>query len=264
MALIDYDLFRGEIDKVQMAIDRLKEFEPPEGYYLAFSGGKDSVVIKRLAEMSGVKFDAHYSLTTVDPPELVQFIKKYHPDTAWNIPEKPLMQKMLDKKFPPLRQQRWCCEIYKEQGGEGRLIITGIRWAESMRRSKRRMIESCYKDEKKQYFNLIIDWENQDVWDFIKQEKIPYCNLYDEGFKRLGCILCPMATTKHRHKEMERWPKIAEAWRRWCNRLYDEQVGKINKYGRPRFGNFKTGDELFEWWIANKAAQNPDQTVLFE
>jgi len=39
------------------------------GYYLAFSGGKDSIALYRLAEMAGVKFDAHYSMTTIDPPE---------------------------------------------------------------------------------------------------------------------------------------------------------------------------------------------------
>ena len=72
-------------DKVQVAIDRLKTFEPPEGYYLAFSGGKDSVVIKALADMAQVKYDAHYNLTSVDPPELVQFIKTFD-DVQIDIP----------------------------------------------------------------------------------------------------------------------------------------------------------------------------------
>ena len=62
-------------DKVKRAIDRLRTFEPPEGYYLAFSGGKDSQCIYHLAKEAGVKFDAHYNLTTVDPPELVYFIR---------------------------------------------------------------------------------------------------------------------------------------------------------------------------------------------
>lgn len=69
------DLMGNTIDKVQTAIDRLRAFEPEEGYYLAFSGGKDSVVIKAIADMAGVKYDAHYNATTVDPPELVRFIK---------------------------------------------------------------------------------------------------------------------------------------------------------------------------------------------
>ena len=74
MPLIERTLW-GDQDKVQIAIDRLRTFEPPDGYYLAFSGGKDSCVIKALADMAGVHYDAHYSLTTVDPPELVRFIR---------------------------------------------------------------------------------------------------------------------------------------------------------------------------------------------
>ena len=69
MALV-YDDLLGHHDRVAEAIKRLKTFEPPEGYFLAFSGGKDSQAVYHLAKMAGVKFDAHYSLTTVDPPRL--------------------------------------------------------------------------------------------------------------------------------------------------------------------------------------------------
>lgn len=65
---------------VAKAVERLKLFEPSEGYYLAFSGGKDSVCIKALANMAKVKYHAHYNIVGVDPPELVDFIKKHHPD----------------------------------------------------------------------------------------------------------------------------------------------------------------------------------------
>ncbi len=65
-----------EYNKVDIAIQRLRSFEPPEGFYLAHSGGKDSQVIHRLAQMAGVKFDAHFNVTTVDPPELVHFIQE--------------------------------------------------------------------------------------------------------------------------------------------------------------------------------------------
>lgn len=76
-----------EYDKVKVAIARLREFEPPEGYYLAFSGGKDSVVIYDLAVKAGVRFDAHYNLTTVDPPELVKFIKQQYPEVERHRPK---------------------------------------------------------------------------------------------------------------------------------------------------------------------------------
>lgn len=73
-------------EKVQKSIERLKAFEPPEGYYLAFSGGKDSVVCKALLDMSGCKYEAVYRVTSVDPPELVRFIKDQHPDVKRVVP----------------------------------------------------------------------------------------------------------------------------------------------------------------------------------
>ena len=66
--LKSYDLNGNLVDKVQIAIQRLKNFEPPDGYFVAFSGGKDSQCIYHLCEMAGVKFDAYYSVTSVDPP----------------------------------------------------------------------------------------------------------------------------------------------------------------------------------------------------
>ena len=82
--------------KVEVAIERIKQIEPRGGsFYLAFSGGKDSCVIKALADMAGVKYDAVYRVSSVDPPELVRFIYddeekerllKYYKDVpVWNI-----------------------------------------------------------------------------------------------------------------------------------------------------------------------------------
>ena len=85
MALVTETLL-GVEDKVKNSIEALKTFEPPEGYYVAFSGGKDSVVVKALCDMAGVKYDAHYSVTSVDPPELVRFIKEKYPDVSRDIP----------------------------------------------------------------------------------------------------------------------------------------------------------------------------------
>jgi phosphoadenosine phosphosulfate reductase len=292
VSLIEHDLFRGEVDKVKMAIDRFKEFEPEEGYYLAFSGGKDSVVIKRLAQMAGVKFDAHYNVTTVDPPELVHFIKKHHKDVIFHRPKMSLPQRMMDRKFPPMRHLRWCCDEYKEGGGVGRVVATGVRRAESAKRSKRGMIERCLRRGNKRYLNPIIDWGDSDVWDFINGENIPYCSLYDEGFHRLGCVLCPMATIRIKKLEMVRWPKIAASWKRWMIRMFNAYKGeaqevpcpsckihyhntrgkgegceKCNMTGRItrlRFETFDSGEEFFKWWFEGKGRTDPDQMVMFE
>lgn len=130
-------------DKVQAAIERLKCFEPEEGYYVAFSGGKDSQCVYHLCQMAGVKFDAHYAVTSVDPPELVQFIKMHYPD-AWagrthqyhaDGRPKTMWSLIAEKKMPPTRVVRYCCEELKESSGHGRVTVTGVRWAESSNRN---------------------------------------------------------------------------------------------------------------------------------
>ena len=133
--------FNGR-DKVDKAIMRLQAYEPEEGYFLCFSGGKDSSVIKALADMAGVKYDAHYHSTSVDPPELIRFIKDNHPDVIIDFPRdkdgnRITMWNLIPrKKMPPTRLVRYCCKELKEQGGKGRLKVTGVRWAESVNRKK--------------------------------------------------------------------------------------------------------------------------------
>lgn len=259
MSLIEYDFFKGKIDKVKIAIERLKTFEPKDGYYLAFSGGKDSVVIKALADMSKVKYDAHYSNTTIDPPELIYFIRKYHKDVEIIYPEKPLL-KVLETKGFPIRQARWCCALYKENGGSGRFVMTGIRKAESNKRSKRKMIESCYKSSSKRYMNVIIDWTDIDVWEFIHKYNIHYCKLYNNGFKRLGCLMCPMATKKERERESVLYPGYTKAFIRSFEKLW-----KLGQDDNRKWKNrWKSGEEMFWWWIRGSGKGNPDQTVMFE
>ena len=133
----------GEIrDKVEMAIHRLQAFEPEDGYYVAFSGGKDSQCIYHLCEMAGVKFDAHYNVTSVDPPELIRFIKKNYPSVHWEYPRDrdgkvvTMWNLIPRKQMPPTRMARYCCQWFKESSGKGRVTVTGVRWAESANRSR--------------------------------------------------------------------------------------------------------------------------------
>jgi len=249
------DLFGN--DKVEEAIERIKMFEPPEGYYLADSGGKDSSVLLILTKMSGVKFDSHYSVTTIDPPELIYFLRKYHPETQWDRPSKPFLVRLLEKGFP-LRTKRWCCAEYKERGGSGRRVLTGIRAEESAKRAGRKMVEQCFKDSSKTFVNPIIDWTFQDIWQFIRKYQIPYCSLYDEGFKRIGCVMC--CYSYNREIESERWPKIKQAFIRAFEKLFEK-----NKE-RPSYARWKTGKEMFDWWLSenSQGKGDPDQTVMFE
>lgn len=244
-------------DKISVAIERIQSFMPEAGYYLAFSGGKDSVVLKKLAEMAQVKFDAHYSFTTIDPPELVKFIKQYHPSVVFDKPEKPFL-KILQTRGFPTRQGRWCCEVLKECHGGGRTLLTGIRWEESSNRSKRKMVESCYKDKTKTYINPIIDWEENEIWEFIEQYKIPYCKLYNQGFNRIGCLFCPQVYYKRRLEECNRYPKYVKAFINAFGKLYQARKEK----GNASVDRWENGEEMFWWWINSAPAKNEEEGQL--
>lgn len=152
--------------KVETAIKRLQTFEPPEGYYLAMSFGKDSQCCYHLCKMAGVKFDAHYAVTSVDPPELIRFGKEHYPDVHfehqyWNDskPEhhysdgrpKPITMWSLiaEHTLPPTRLVRYCCEELKEAHGENRYTVTGVRWDESPNRKQNQDIVTIPKKSKK-------------------------------------------------------------------------------------------------------------------
>lgn len=246
----------------EMAIARLREFAEiaetmhPDGFYLAFSGGKDSVVILDLAKRAGVKFTAHYHLTTCDPPELVKFVKTF-PMVQIARPRETMWQLIRRKGMPPRRAARFCCEVLKEGSGSGRIVITGVRWGESARRSKRGMVESCLRDKTKRYIHPIIDWSNVQVWEYIRARKLRYCSLYDEGWKRLGCVLCPMV--RNVNQQIARWPKIALAWEHAVKATF--QLLNNKQYA------FHSAQEYWEWWLDRDTPGlngDPDQCKLFD
>jgi len=264
MSLEYNDLFLGSVDKIKTAIERIRHFEPKEGYCLAFSGGKDSIVVKKLMELSGVKYETHFSITTVDPPELTSYIKKYYPDVIFDRPKYNMKQLIVMKMYPPTRLARYCCEWLKEgkqstsKCGSNTFTITGVRWAESFKRSKRKMFEFCLKDKSKKYLHPIIDWTDLEVWEFIKKFKLPYCELYDRGFKRIGCIGCPMST--HQKSELEQYPKIKNMYLSAFKEMLKER--DKNGLGKLIFG--KNEHTVMDWWIDYRPIDNPDQTILFE
>ena len=111
------------------------------GYYLAFSGGKDSQALYHIAELAGVKFDAHMNFTSVDPPEVIRFVKKQYPEVDFIKPKKSIYQLAVEKQILPTMRVRWCCAEYKENTGAGRVTLIGIRHQESSRRAKRNEVE---------------------------------------------------------------------------------------------------------------------------
>src|SRR5574343_102066 len=174
-----------------------------------------------------------------EPPELVYFIRKNYPDVIRHLPKKTMWQLIYDNGIPPLRNIRYCCRILKEVGGKGRTVITGIRRAESPARANRQEIAELRKSL---MVSPILHWSTQQVWGYIHKYNLPYYSLYDEGFSRIGCVMCPCSGPTGMKKDALRWPKIADAYRRACVKSFDKIIND----------SWKDGNDMYEWWISGK------------
>lgn len=278
--MYQFEIQRPLSEKIEIAIARIKEYEPialsicENGFYVAFSGGKDSVVLKRLFELSSTKCEYWYNNTTIDPPELIYFIKKNHPEVKWNNPQKHLISKMVEKSNgPPTRLARWCCEIYKEQGGSDKFVATGVRAPESPRRKKTWSLLSSHRKTGLPILCPLIYWTDADIWQFIKEFNVPYCSLYDEVdengkklFTRLGCIACPMSGYGGQVRDFKRWPAYEKLWRKGLTDYFVKWKGVPRNDGKPRWiEKFDNVDEFWSWWEddKNKKPSNNCQSFLW-
>lgn len=324
--LVEQDLFGNVRDKVKRAVEVAKCFCPPEGFYLAYSGGKDSIIVKKILDLANVPYDAHYNVTTVDPPELVRFIisqfdaviyeyrdgrpnkhfvvKNGHLHSGviehgktifFNIPRLPMRKLIVERQFPPIRKMRYCCEELKEVSGDGRVVVTGVRATESKNRKQnqgmvtfpdkkvaavaekndanfiltkrggvvlnyddaasRRTVEQCYRTHKT-LVNPIIDFTEEDVWEFIRLYNLPYCSLYDEGFKRLGCVGCPLSSYESQRRELERWPQ----YKRMYTKAFYEMLNARFECGKVNHNKLWTnGENVMRWWLGYDTKNLPDQ-----
>lgn len=272
-------------DLEQTAIERLKTasgfslrlYKVP--LLITYSGGKDSDVLLRLAEKSGIPFDVLHSLTTADAPETVYHVR----DTFRRLEEKGIrcdvdkhilpdgtrttMWNLIPRKLlPPTRFMRYCCSELKECGGKERFIATGVRWEESAKRKDRGVLEVLHSDKSKRLtlmndnddsrmmmencqlngkrvVNPIIDWTDADVLGYAESEKIPMNPLYACGWKRVGCIGCPLAGKKARGREFALYPKYRDAYVRAFDRMVAERIKRGLEV------TWRNGAEVLHWWM---------------
>lgn len=281
------------LKKESQAIELLKMFTPEdEPYYLCYSGGKDSDCIRILAQLAGIPHEIHHNVTSVDAPETMRYIKSV-PDVSIDVPHDrngnrlTMWNLIVKKKMPPTRIVRYCCSELKENGGKGRLKITGVRAAESRNRAEnggavkiigkpvavekkaqefgadysiapkggivlnmdngasRRLVEHCFRTTATMV-NPILNWSDNDVWEFLRHYGCDSNPLYQCGFKRIGCIGCPMAG-KHRYAEFARYPQYKNLY----IRAFDRMIVAMDK---PLL-NWRNGNDVFKWWMGEDPAQ---------
>lgn len=284
MALLEYTL-DGVIDKEKQAIERIRMFDPlsngfgDDPYYVAYSGGKDSDVLRILFKLSGVKHDLYHNHTTADAPETVYYIRSI-PDIHINYPEISMWNLIPYKRIPPTRRIRYCCEYLKENGGMNRFVSTGVRWAESYKRSNRGSLEISGKTIKsriilnadntedrktieicptksKRILNPIIDWTEQDVWEFLDYYGCQSNPLYQSGFTRIGCIGCPMAGSQKQKWEFERYPQ----YMRMYIKAFDRMITARKESGMS-CERWNSGEEVFRSWISKPDRQMEGQISI--
>lgn len=269
------------IKRIQMASEMsLHHYGKP--LVCTYSGGKDSDVMLELFRRSGIPYEVHHSHTTADAPQTVRHIREtFRRLELEGIPSKIQMPTYKGKRIsmwtlipeklmPPTQLIRYCCQILKENGSRNRYIATGVRWEESTKRksrgefekigktrkdsekfnavmlledndSSRRMTELCM-NKKSMVVNPIIDWTNMEIWEFIRSENIPICDLYDCGYDRVGCIGCPMAGKK-RYREFADFPRYKKLYLHAFERMLKERTR------RGKESTWSSAEEVFRWWM---------------
>ena len=230
-----------------MSIRFIRENEPPEGYMGCYSGGKDSDITKHITDKAGVKVKWYYSLMP-DPPELIQHIKSRNFPITILKPEYSFWHGII-KNFPPHMKARWCCRIIKELPST-KIPLThrllGIRAEESRNRAKQGWINQ--RTKKRINYHPIFNWTEWEIWDYIEENNLEYCSLYDEGFSRLGCIVCPMRSKREQEFYFKRYPQYKKLFEKVVGKWWDKKG-----FARQRLRGYAYFlDEFLDNWYKGK------------
>lgn len=242
---------------------------PGQGYWLGFSGGKDSVVLLSLAKLSGVKFHAEYHVVGNDAPSTVYFIRENFPEVHfWHPKEKfiPLVR----KKGLPTMQRRFCCERTKEAGGKGEVVLTGVRAEESRKRAAYSEVEifsrrkehegkdrsrdaewlkevehQCLKGQDRVMVRPLLNWTEDDIWEYTQKYHLPVNPNY-ATCGRVGCMFCPFAPGA----QIEQYEKAYPGFKRAI-------VDALHVFWKKSPCHiFPTPEAYYDWWKSKKSVQD--------
>lgn len=260
-------------EKIKESIELIKQGEnlalalnPTNGYYVGFSGGKDSQVLLDLVKRAGVPFKSYYSVTTNDPPENLYFIRAFYPEVTF-VHHHPNLYSLISKKGMPTIHHRWCCKIFKEGEGVGNVVLTGVRREESQKRSNYPTVDvrsrrkehidrttpytienlmetqhHCIKGQDKIMIYPLADWTITDIWVYIAENKLPVNPCYKLS-GRVGCMFCPFANLEQITYYETSHPLFHQLL-----------LSNLQKFLDKRGGDQKLHStlEYYEWWKSGK------------
>jgi phosphoadenosine phosphosulfate reductase len=215
--------------------------------------------------------------------------------TMWNL--------IIDNQIPPTRIARYCCAVLKESTTPNRMCAVGVRASESTNRKGRDVFSIRGKTKKDAYYyslshvaevhkesqeiqddnwdctfiktmkehkdtvvNPIYEWEDEDIWKYIKEHSIKMNPLYSMGYERVGCIGCPLANHHQRIKQFNDFPKYKQMYINAFSKMLNvrKKNGKDDINGKDDYHRWRTGEDVFEWWMENYKRMPKGQMSLFE
>lgn len=247
-------------------------------FYVAFSGGKDSVVTLDLVQraLPHNKFKVLFGDTGMESPDTYKEIKSIEQDC------KDIKVEFLKAKSclspaqswnvfgPPAVTIRWCCSVHKSapqilllreytQSPNVRgMAFTGIRGDESLSRSEYDELNDGKKVRGQFSFHPILEWNSAELFTYIYQRKLRLNEAYKKGNSRVGCLVCPMSSGKHEYMKAVCYPKEVNGLldkikstsgkinftKDQMNKFVDEGLWKTRKTGREL--NFGSDSHLIE------------------
>ena len=119
----------------------------------------------------------------------------------------------------------------------------------------RRFVEMCYRTTST-LVNPIVDWTDEDVWEFLHYYGCRGNPLYQCGEKRIGCIGCPLQGSRGMKKDFQKYPKYRAAY----VRAFDKMVKAREEAGLPNDAAWADGEHVMRWWVGD----DPIQRTLFD
>ncbi|MCZ7385388.1 MAG: phosphoadenosine phosphosulfate reductase family protein [Candidatus Methanoperedens sp.] len=218
-------LVRDAVNTIR-GIANQKEFRDSP-VYVSFSGGKDSLTTLDLTRSAVKKpIKVFFANTGIEFPETVEFVRRFCSENSIELIEvetKEAFWENLPSFGPPAKDFRWCCKVCKlapintvieecTRGGGKCLTIDGKRKYESFTRSRIAPKEENPFIPGQVSVFPIRDWRAIEVWLYIYYRKLEFNPLYELGFERVGCWLCPAELSAEYYRVRELHPELFGRW----------------------------------------------------